>query len=216
MDSRAVLSVDIAPSHWVTLEGSGIEKIEDIVGYKVSIGAPGSGAERTAMNILKGYQIWEQVEPDAVRLGFSESTTSLKDGHIKAAAMGSALPMPAISELATLRKVKLLSISDWAFKNIKEANPPYVQFTIPAGTYQGVDYPVVTTGVPSTMIVHKDVPEDVVYEIVKTLYTDEAIKYMKNVYFAWSPIPNQEFFDQIDIPFHPGAEKYYRETGMIK
>jgi TRAP transporter TAXI family solute receptor len=216
VDSRAVLTVDIAPSHWVTLEGSGIDKIEDVVGHKMSIGAPGSGAERSAMNVLIGYGIWEKVEPDAVRLGFSESTTALKDGHIKAAAMGSALPMPAISELATLRKIKLLSIADWAFENIVKANPPYIRVTIPAGTYQGVDYPVATYGVPSTLIVHKDVPEDAVYQIVKTLFTEEAIKYMKNVYFAWSPIPNQEFFEQIGIPFHPGAEKYYREAGTIK
>lgn len=216
LDSRAIMTIDIAPSHWVTLQGSGIDKIEDAVGRKVSIGAPGSGAERSAMNVLKGYGIWDQVEPKAVRLGFSESTTALKDGHIKLAAMGSALPMPAISELSTLRKVKLLSIADWAFENIKKANPPYIKFVIPPGTYQGVDYPVTTTGVPSTIIAHKDVPEDVIYTIVKELYTEKAIKYLKNVYFAWNPIPNQEFFEQIGIPYHPGAERYYKEAGLIK
>lgn len=216
MDSRAVFTADIAPDHFVTLEETGINKVEDIIGKKFSIGAPGSGTERTNIQILKAYGIWEQVEGDAVRLGFSESATSLKDGHIVLFAGSSALPMPAVSELATLRNAKLISLEDWALDELIKANPPYMKVTIPGGTYDGINYDTLTAGVPSCLIASKDVPEETIYQIVKALFTDEARKHMKNVYFAWDPVPNKKFFDSIDMPFHPGAERYYREAGLIK
>lgn len=215
-NARAVMSVDIAPTHWVTMAKSGITKIEDVVGKKISIGAPGSGAETSAIAILQAYGIWEQVEPNAQRLGHGESATALKDGHIAAFSGGSAVPFPAVAELAALDKIRILDVSDEAMVNLGKTNPPYIRWIIPAGTYDGIDTPVRTYGVPSCLLADESVPDEVVYQIVKTLYTPEAVKYMKNVYFAWEPIPNKEFFDQIGVPMHPGALKYYKEVGLIK
>ena len=71
IDSRAIFTTGESPSHWVTLEESGIKKVEDLVGKKISIGAPGSGTERTTTLILQAYNLWDKVKNKVVRLGFS-------------------------------------------------------------------------------------------------------------------------------------------------
>ncbi len=213
---NGVMTVDVASTHWVTLERTGIKSIEDLVGKRISIGAPGSGGEASAIAVLKAYGIWDEVEPNAQRLGFNESATALKDGHIVAFAGGSAIPMPAVAELASRGRVRLLDISDSALENLRKEHPPYIRWIIPAGTYDGVDYDVRTMGTPSVLAVDENVSDDMVYTIVKELFKPEAIKYMKNVYYAWEPSVNIEYFDQAEVPLHPGAERYFREAGLIK
>jgi len=123
--------------------------------------------------------------------------------------------MPVVSEISLLRNVKLLSIPDDVIEKLLKASPAYTAYEIPAGTYNKIDYPVITVGVPSTIIVDEALPEETVYKIIEELYKPETLKYMKNVYFAWNPIPNADFFKRIGIPYHKGAEKYYREQGLI-
>lgn len=211
---RGVLVADIATSHWVTLADSKIAKLEDLVGKKVSVGEPGGGSERSALNVFEAYGITDTVKQ--VRLGFSASVTALRDGQIDAFVGGSAIPMPAVVDISTTRRVRLLSLSEDAVNTIVSHSPSSTRLIITPGTYKGVDYPVVAIGTPSLLLADVSVSEDVVYSIVKALYSGEGKAYMRNVYSAWDPQPMPEFFKQIGVQMHPGAERYYREVGLMK
>jgi TRAP transporter TAXI family solute receptor len=211
---RALMVVDTAPYHWITMEGEGITKIEDLVGKTISIGEPGSGSEGHALMILKQYGIIDKVKLQ--RLGYSASTTALRDGQIDAYIGASALPMPTIVDLSSTRAVRLLSESEEVIAKVLSEVPSYKRFVIPPSTYKGVDYPVTTLASSSTIVADSSVPDEVVYEFVKSLFTNGARVYMKNVYNAWDPEASVDLFKRIGIALHPGAEKYFREAGLIK
>jgi TRAP transporter TAXI family solute receptor len=213
-DMRGVVIVDVAARHWVALKGSGITKMEDLKGKRVSIGAPGSGGANSSMHELRVYGLEDKIK--IFRLGFSESASNLKDGHIDALAGGSSPPMPAIVDLATTRNMVLLPIDSEHIAKLRAENPPYVKYVIKAGTYKGVDADVPTAGVPSCLFVHKDVPENLMYQITKAIFQPDCVKYMKTVYSSWEPETDEAFFKSIGTPLHPGATKFYKEAGMIK
>lgn len=210
---RGVAILDIAPSHWVTEEGSGVTSFEDLAGNRVSLGAPGSGTANTAELVLEAVGILDDV--DTMNFGFSESADNLRDGHLEAFAASSAIPMPAIVDLATTRNVRLLSMTDDMVAAIQEVNPAYDAVTIPGGTYGNFDEDVVTVGVPSTLVTRANMDEEIVYELTRLMHSEEALSHMQDIYSAWNPEPGQGLFDRIGVPLHPGAEAFYRDQGLI-
>ncbi len=211
---RGIATVDIAPLHFVAFAGGGVENLEDLPGKRVSIGAPGSGSANSTMNLFEAAQIVDKVEVQ--NLGFDESAANMRDGNLDAFSASSALPMPAVMDLAASRDIILLGIGDEVTARLREISPAYQPVTIPAGTYEGIDEDVKTIGVPSMFVTHADVPEDVVYEMVRTMFSEGAESYMRNIYNAWGPEPGAEAFADIGVPLHPGAERFYREQGLIK
>jgi hypothetical protein len=213
-DLRGIVIVDVAAHHWVTLKESGIKKMEDLKGKRVSIGAPGSGTADSSMHELTIYGLEDKLK--IFRLGFSESSANLRDGHIDAFAVGSAPPVPAIIDLATMRNVVLLPMDDQIIDKLRAKNPPYTRYIVKAGTYKGVNVDVPVAGIPSCLFVHKDVPEEIIYRITKMIFRPDCIKYMKTVYVSWEPEAGEGFFKLISAPLHPGALKFYKEAGMVK
>ena len=211
---RGIATVDIAPLHFVAFAGGKVENLEDLPGKRVSIGAPGSGSANSTMNLFEAAQIVDKVE--VRNLGFDESAANMRDGNLDAFSASSALPMPAVMDLAASRDIRLLGITDEVTARLREISPAYQPVTIPAGTYEGIDKDVKTIGVPSMYVTHADVPEDVVYEMVRTMFSEGAAGYMRNIYNAWAPTPGAEAFTDVGVPLHPGAERFYREQGLIK
>lgn len=210
---RGVALIDLSPTHWVALEGSGIATPQDLVGRRVSIGAAGSGGANTAMIVLEALGIADKVEIQ--NLGFSESANNLRDGNLEAFSGGSALPMPAVVDLSTTHNIRLISF-DRAFLEGLQAQEPAMEIAIiPPGTYAGVDEEVVTMGNPSTLVTHEGMEEEVVYQVAKALIEEASKEYMRAVYRAWDPRPAPDLWTRIGVPLHPGAERAYREAGLI-
>jgi len=210
---RGIAIVDIAPLHLVTFADSGIKTLGDLRDKRVSVGAPGSGSANTTANLLEAADLASAI--DVRNLGFDESAANMRDGNLDAFSASSSLPMPAVLDLATSRDIALLGIDNQVAANLQEISPAYQKVTIPAGTYPGVDADVASVGVPSMLITRADIPDDVVYELVSQIFADEAETYMRNVYNAWSPYPGEGAFGVVGIPLHPGAERFYREKGML-
>ena len=211
---RGVAVLDLSPTHVVTLESSGIKTLMDLKGKRVSIGAAGSGGANIARAVLTTLGIIDDVQIQT--LGFSESATNLRDGNIDAFFGGSALPMPAVVDLSTGQSVRLLAFDADLLAKLKENLPGILSTTIPSGTYAGVDYDVSTIGIPSTLVTRENQDEQVVYEVAKALMTDESKAYIKSIYKAWDPRPEADLWQMINVPLHPGAERAYRELGLIK
>ena len=211
---RGVAVIDIAPLHVVTFANSGIDTLAQLEGRRVSVGAPGSGTANTAGNLFEAANLTGKV--NIQNFGFDESAANMRDGNLDAFTASSALPMPAVLDLSTSRNVRLVPIEDAVVAALREITPAYQQVTIPSGTYAGIDIDVSSIGVPSMLLTHAGVPEEVVYEFVSQMFADQAGDYMRTVYNAWNPEPGVGAFADLNIPLHPGAERFYREIGLIQ
>jgi TRAP transporter TAXI family solute receptor len=211
---RGIAVLDAAPLHFVTYPSSGIKTLADFAGKRVSIGAPGSGSATTANFLFPLAGLKGKVSVQ--NLGFSESASNLRDHNVDAFMAASALPLPAVVDLASTGEINLLDIPDDLVASLHKQSPFYQAFVIPAGTYQGINKPVKTVAVNSLLLARADTPDEAVTELLTQMYTPEALKYMRNVYRAWHPEPNPALFTDIEVPLHPAAEKFYKAHGMIK
>lgn len=211
---RGIAILDLSPTHVITLADSGIKTLMDLRGKRVSIGASGSGGANTARTVLQALGILKDVK--IVYLGYDESATNLRDGNLDAIIQGSGLPMPSLVDLATTRKVRLISFDKDFIKKLQGEAPAIEVATIPANTYNGIDYDVTTIGTPSTLVTRDNIKEDIAYTITKTLLSQDNHKYMKSIYRAWDPKPGFGLWTRIRVPLAPGAEKAYREAGLLK
>jgi TRAP transporter TAXI family solute receptor len=148
-------------------------------------------------------------------LGFSEAGNALRDGNIKAFAVSSAVPVPVVTALSATRKVRLIPLSPSQLKVVMTKNPAFSPYVIQASAYGGgVVGDAQSYGVPSTIVAQASVPEDVIYRVVKYIYSAKNNKYMKTVYKSWNPQPGIAAFKNAGVKMHPGALWAYKELGM--
>jgi TRAP transporter TAXI family solute receptor len=200
--------------HIVAYPSSGIKTVQDLTGKRVSIGAPGSGSANASLVLFPAVGIAGKVKTQ--NLGFSESAANLRDGNLDAFLAMSALPMPAVVDLSSTHELTLVPVSEDVINTVRKDNPPYQAMTIPANSYAGIKQDVVTLAVASTLVTRADMPDDQVYELVSQMFTPDAIAYMKSVYRAWDPSNGVSMFQDMSVPMHPGALKFYREKGLVK
>ena len=208
---RALASIYPNAVQIVTLADSGITSLADLAGKRVSVGAPGSGTELSANTILSANGItYDDIY--ARRLNFNETAGALRDGQIDAGFWSVGPPTSSILDLATTRNVRILPLSEAEISAAQEAEPVFAAYTLPAGTYQGQDEDVTTISTPNVLIVNSDMDEELAYTIAKTMYdhVDELIAIhpaANNTTVAFS-------LEATPIPFHPGAARYYQESGQ--
>ena len=181
-----------------------IKSVEDLKGKRVSVGDAGSGVEFNARQILNAYGIsFDDIEVN--NLGFGDSADALKDGKIDAFFCTAGAPTTAITELATTNSINLLGIDDEHAAALQNDYAFYTQYTIPGGTYKGVDDDVVTVAVKATLIVSDKLSEDVVYDLVKGLFDNKDA--ITAGHAKGAELDPAYAVDGISVKFHPGAEK---------
>ena len=184
-----------------------IKSVEDLKGKRVSVGDAGSGVEFNARQILNAYGIsFDDIEVN--NLGFGDSADALKDGKIDAFFCTAGAPTTAITELATTNSINLLGIDDEHAAALQNDYAFYTQYTIPGGTYKGVDDDVVTVAVKATLIVSDELSEDVVYDLVKGLFDNKDA--ITAGHAKGAELDPAYAVDGISVKFHPGAEKYFK------
>lgn len=191
---------------------SGINSIADLRGKRVSVGDIGSGVEFNARQILEAYGMtFDDIIVN--NLSFGDSATAFKDDKIDAFFCVAGAPTTAIVELATSNQIRLLEVDDEHAAKLMEKYPFYTKYNIPGGTYKGVDQSAQTVAVVATYIVSEDLSEDLVYKMTKALFenADEiAVGHPKG-----AELDPAYSVSSIAIPIHPGAEKYYKEVGVL-
>ncbi len=195
----------------VTLKGSGIKNVTDFKGKTISIGAPGSGTAFMAELVLKALGI--SLDSFKVRrLSFNESANALRDGTIDAGFWVVAPGTSSIMDLATTHNIEIVSFTPEQQKKVTEKYAFYSPWTLEAGVYRGVDKPVPTISVWNVIICNRDLPEDLVYNLVKVLF--EHNDYMQKIHpFAKYTTPKNTV-EKSPIPLHPGTIKYLKEKGI--
>lgn len=199
--------------HVVASKNSGIKSLEDFKGKKISVGARGSGNEVNCRQIFDFYGLdYKNLEP--IFLPYGETADQFKDRQIDGFVFTIGTPNPAIQDITTTQEVNFVPLEGAKVDEVIAKFPFLVKDAIPAGTYKGQDAAVPTLSVQAILVANKDMPDDVAYEITKTLYENtDAIGKAHN---KGSEIKLDNATDGVTIPFHPGAEKYLKEKGIIK
>ncbi len=191
---------------------SDIFEISDLEGYKVAVGPPGSGTEVTTRVILEAYGLtYDDIDENFAT--FADAVDLFKDGHIDAAFNVLAAPAAAIVDIQTARDIRFLEISGDALEEVKEAYPLVTPFVIEAGTYDGQEEDVETVALQAVMYVRDDLDEDLVYELTRALY--EGQPQIAEAYERGDQIDLEKAADGVTTPFHPGAQRYLEEQGIL-
>lgn len=213
MDIVALFQLYPAPQHLVVLKESGITSVNDLRGRRVSTEAPGSGAETIALAILETFGIDPDRDMTRARLSQNESADALVDRIVDAIFLNFAYPGAAVEQIAQVRDIDLVSLEPDMLDKIIETHPYFVPTVIPAGTYRGVDRDVLALGDSNLIIAHRSMPDDLAYEIVKTVYENAHLLHPVHP-VALQLVPENGIHSP--IPLHPGAERYFREAGVLE
>lgn len=210
-DIRALYSTIYNYLQVFTLQGSGIESIADLEGKVVSMGSAGSGGEMAARALLSAYGL-DYTKLSAQFMGESDAVTALSDGKIDAMIATHPINSAALAELCSGGKAMLVPIDSPAFY---EAYPAYTMYTVPAGTYTGIDVDVV---IPKSRIImctstNSGLSDEEVYQIVKAVWDNRA-EWSESAKAVSTQVLLETALEEIDIPLHPGAIRYFEEIGM--
>jgi uncharacterized protein len=213
-DLRAVFSVHPEPVTVVARADSGIETFDDLKGKRVNVGNPGSG-QRSTMEVIMNAKGWSMSDFQlASELKSAEQSQALCDNKIDAMVFTVGHPSGSIQEATTTCDTKLIPVDGPEIDQLVEENPYYVKAMIPGGMYQGTEEDVNTFGVKATFVTSAETDEDVVYETVKAVF--ENFDQFRKLHPAFATLEKEDMVTEaISAPLHPGAEKYYKEAGLI-
>ena len=189
-----------------------ITSIADLKGKRVSVGDAGSGVEFNARQILEIYGMtFDDIEVN--NLSFGDSSDALKDGKIDAFFCTAGAPTTAIVELATTNDINLLEVDDEHAAKLAAAYPYYTTYPIPGGSYKGVDEDVQTVAIKATLICSPNLAEETVYNLTKAIFENQAE--IAAAHAKGEELSLEYAVTGVSVPFHPGAEKYFKEAGAL-
>jgi len=188
---------------------------------KVGAGEPGSSIQTQMGQVCQVLGL-ELSSMDKEDIGMSEELTALIDRRLEVGFFGGSAPHPSIEQLAAQLKggVHLLSWTDEQIEELQELNPFVNAYTVPAGTYTGLDYDAQIPAYNLPLVVRADVDEDTVYELTKYLYThsEELAKIYPACahYIPENALKALKAYEECNVQVHPGAVRYYKEIGIMK
>jgi len=207
---RVILKGHSNALHILTLADSGINSLADLKGKRVSLNA---GLPLLAEDILlTAGGLKKDVDYKSQILPHDAAATALKDGNIDAAVMLFGIPGSAVTDVYSTHKAKLISLTEQEEKKLIEAYPYMEPFTIPADTYPKQTEDVKSIGLPALLVTNKEVSDDLVYKVTKAILDHpDDFTAVHSTAKAWK-LP--EAAENLPIPIHPGAKKYYDEKGI--
>ncbi|MFY9829950.1 MAG: TAXI family TRAP transporter solute-binding subunit [Rhodoplanes sp.] len=215
VDARTLLVLYPNRMHVVTTEGSGIEKMTDLKGKRVSTGSPGSGTEVTAFRLIEAAGLDRDKDMKRERLSVAESVNAIKDGKIDAFFWVGGLPTAAITDLGATPgvKIKMVDQADLVEKLNGKYGQLYATGVIPAGTYPGQDKDNKILVVWNLLVASDKMPDQMAYDIVKTIFEHKPDLVAVHREANSIDLDNQTKANS-SIPWHPGVLKYLSEKGV--
>jgi len=201
--------------HLVASADSGISGVADLAGMTVSMDEPGSGTLVDARIILGAYGLSEE-DVDAQYLKPDQAAERMRDGAMDAFFFVGGFPAGAIAELASQDDIVLVPITGPEAEAIRADYTFFAENIVPGGTYEGVDEDTTTLSVGAQWITSADQPEELIYQITAALWNDSTRTLLDAGHQKGREITVETATDGVGIPFHPGAERFYRELGLVE
>ena len=204
--------------HLVLRKGAQLGSLKDLEGKRVGIAQAGSGTQ-IGVELMLGVQGITRDNIREAELNNSQSAERIADGQLDAYFYVAGTPVAAMIQLDNTKGMELYSFSDEEIAASNKAVPFYVRSIIPAGTYAGIQYDVNTLAVNGILVTSSDIDEELIYGITKALWGDQARRLLDTGHAKGKAVTLETALDGIlslDVPIHPGAERFYKEIGMLQ
>jgi len=204
-----------APAQLVVRKGSGISSVKDLEGKRVGVGNAGSGAFANCELFFTHMGVWDKVDRNA--MGYNDAAQAFGNNQLDAFWLFTAFPSGAVILAAQANDIELIDLDKDAEESGFYAKYPYfAKLKVPAGTYRGADTDTPSFQDAALWVANKDVPEDVVYQLLSAIYTEEGLAYMAEQKKTFAAMSVESGPSGIVTPMHPGAEKFWSEKGVLK
>jgi uncharacterized protein len=215
VDVRTLMVLYPNRMHVVSMEGTGVEKMSDLKGKRVSTGSPGSATEVMAFRVIEAAGLDKDKDMRRERLGVAESVNALKDRKIDAFFWVGGLPTAAVTDLGATPnvKIKMIDHADTVEKMNKKYDNLYTTGVIPAKTYPGQDKDNPIAVVQNILVANAKMSDKVAYDIVKTFIEKRDELVAVHAEAESIKLENQSPKNS-PIPWHPGAVKYFSDKGL--
>jgi TRAP transporter TAXI family solute receptor len=214
--SKVCQMTNIYPQYFqvVATDASKVNSYADIKGKRLVAQSKGNTAEAITAAVLKlnGFD-YSGLSRMNFQASYNDAVSMMKDGHVDVFTLGTTAPASAVMDLANSRDVKLVPVDDKTMEGLRKMNGGYSKLIIKAGTYPKQDKDVPVIGYQTHLVVACDMPEKVVYEMVKTMANN--IPAMAAVNKAIGELTPKMMAADAGIPMHPGAIKYFKEVGAL-
>lgn len=203
-----------APAQLITRKGSGINSVKDLVGKRVGVGNAGSGAFANCELFFTHVGIWDKIERNA--MGYNDAAQAFGNNQLDAFWLFTAFPSGAVIMAAQSNDIDLVDLhKDAVESGFYEKYPYFGELSVPADTYRGVSHETPSFQDAALWVANKDVSADVVYDLLSVIYTEEGLKHMREQKKTFKEMSIADGVKGIVTPLHPGAEKFWREKGVL-
>ena len=192
---------------------SGIQSIADLKGKPIAVQPKGNTAEFISQQALQVYGMKYDDMARVSYVSYTDAVSLMKDNNAQAFTLGTTVPASSVMDLASARDIRLVAIPDDKFAEMRKLNPGYTKLVIPAGSYPKQTADVQTIGYATHVIARCDVPEDTVYKVLKGMVDNQGD--LAAIAKAMAQNTAKTMAEDIGVPMHKGAVKYYKEVGAM-
>lgn len=192
---------------------AGIKDMGDTKGKAIAVQPRGNTAELITAQLLQVYGLSYDDMDRVSHVSYTDAVSLMKDNNAQLFTLGTTVPASSIMDLASARPIKLIPVSDDKFKAMHDLNPGYTKLTIPANSYPGQDEDVQAIGYATHLIARCDLDEDTVYKTLKGIVDNQDD--LASIAKAVGETSVKMMAQDIGVPLHKGAEKFYKEQGAL-
>lgn len=198
---------------FVVPANAGIDSGDDLKGKAIATQPRGNTGEQMTRAMLDVYGLTYDDLANVSFVSYTDAVSLMKDGHIEGFALITTVPASAVMDLASGMDVKLLEVPEEKFDELKQINEGYDRRIIEAGTYPKQDEDVQTFGTWTHLMGRCDLDEDTAYQVTKAVA--ENVEDLGSIVAAMKGLTPEDMATDVGVPLHPGAEKYYKEVGVM-
>lgn len=192
---------------------AGIKSLADLKGKSIAVQPKGNTAEFISQQALQVYGLKYEDMGRVSYVSYTDAVSLMKDNNAQAFTLGTTVPASSIMDLASARDIQLVGIPDDKFQAIRQLNPGYTKLVIPAGSYPKQTADVQTIGYATHIVARCDLDEAVVYKLLKGMVANQAD--LAAIAKAMAANTPKLMAEDIGVPMHKGAVKYYKEVGAL-
>jgi uncharacterized protein len=210
---RTVVAVNGTDVYFVVPANSPIKSYADAKGKRLGMGGPGSTPANTALFLLEQHGVARK-DFKPYFFTYKETVEGIQDGSLDGGFLAGGFPLASYNELATQRSVRIVPVDDGTLKKILADHPFYYRNVVKAKSYKGLEQDTQIMGFVGGVFVNSEVSSDYVYKFLKNLFAHKEEFY--SIHAAAKEVSMENALKGLSVPLHPGAEKFFRESGVLK